>query len=288
VDEQLVDLYHRHVAMAFDRRLRLAEFREQKAPGEKWQHDVATATLTLGKFAFEAPILGSRLEHNNSWMWAWSDRNVKLTLTNRALGDAVRMLVHRLSVHALGAPAFSLEPLLGSELTEHAADVLGGILGSELGYDAYHLADKGRTTILVRGDQLKFTEKYPLSRILAVFPKAMKALPVFDHKAAFASYVEAYGLTIAREPSVLKVKSEMGGELTARFDDSGKLVKLEGTDLPQPKVAKPAKPKAKPAAKPVAKAAKKPAKTAKTAAKVIAKKPSKKPAALAKKPGKKR
>jgi hypothetical protein len=226
-------------------------------------------------------------------MWAWSDRNVKLTLTNRALGDAVRMLVHRLSVHALGAPAFSLEPLLGSELTEHAADVLGGILGSELGYDAYHLADKGRTTILVRGDQLKFAEKYPLSRILAVFPKAIKTLPVFDHKAAFASYAEAYGLTIAREPGILKVKGEKGGELTARFDDSGKLVKLEGTDLPQPKVAnpnaKPAKPTAK---KPIPKAAKKPAKTVKTATKGSAKKPVKKPAkkvaALMKKPGKKR
>ncbi len=279
MDEQLVDLYHRHVGMAFDRKLRLAEFRELKAPGEKWQHDIATGTLTVGKFTFEAPLLGSRQEHNNAWLWAWSDRNVKLTLTNRALGDAVRMLVHRLSVHALGAPAFSLEPLLGTELTEHAADVLGSILGSELGYDAYHLADKGRTTILVRGDQLKFTEKYPLSRILAVFPKASKALPVSDQKGAFIAYAKDYGLTVTEEPGAVKVKGEKGGELIAHFDDRGRLTKLEGAALPVPAP----KPKPKPAAKkPVPKKVKAVAKTA--AKKTAAKKPTK----PVKKPAKKR
>jgi hypothetical protein len=222
-------------------------------------------------------------------MWAWSDRNVRLTLTNRALGDAVRMLVHRLSVHALGAPAFSLEPLLGSELPEHAADVFGCILASELGYDAYFLADKGRTTILVRDDRLKFTEKYPLSRILAVFPKAIKALPMFDHKVALTSYAEGYGLAVVREPGILRVRGEKGGELTARFDDGNRLIKLEGKDLPQPKVA--AKAAKKPAPKPAAKAAKKPAKlAARKPAKVIVKKPiaARKPIASAKKAAKKR
>jgi hypothetical protein len=281
VDEQLVDIYQQHVAMAFDRRLRLADFREQKAAGEKWKHDTTSATLTAGKITFEAHVLGSRHEQNNSWLWAWWDRNLKLTLTNRALGDAVRTVVHKLGVHQLVAAGFSLEPLLGNELSEHAPEVFGSILCSELGYDAYHLIDKGRTTILVRDDRLKFTEKNPLRRILTVFPKTIKALPVFDHKAAFMSYAQDYGLPVTREPGIVKVKGEKGGELIARFDDHNKLTKLEGENIPEPK---PAKPASKPTVKPAKKTAKSPAKKP---AKIVAKKPVKVAAKRATKPTKK-
>ena len=270
MEEQLINLYHRHAGMGFDRQLRLADFRDRKAPGEKWLHDTPTGMLTLGKFTFEAPVLGSRQEHNNSWLWAWSDRNLKLSLTNRALGDTVRMLVHRLAVHQLGAPAFPLEPLLGAELSEHAPAIFGVILGAELGYDGYHLIDKGRTTILIRDDRLKFTEKQPLSRILSVFPKAVRALPAFDHKAALAHYARDYGVTVAEQPGLVKLTAGKG-ELTATFDDRNRLLKLEGNVLPEKKPA--AKPAPRPAPKkPAAKA------TAKAAKKVATKPAAKKPA----------
>jgi hypothetical protein len=287
MDEQLIELYHRHVATAFDRQLRLAEFRDRKAPGEKWQYDLETATMTLGKLALEAPALGSRQEHNNSWLWAWSDRNLKLTLTNRALGDTVRMLTHRLAVHQLGANGFSLEPLLGAELSEHAPDIFGVIFGAELGYDGYHLSSRSLTTVLIRDDRLKVAEKHPLSRILTVFPKALKALPVSDHKSAFVHYAKDYGVTVAEDHGTVKLTAGKG-ELTATFDDRNKLVKLEGNVPLEKKAAPPA------AKKPVAKAKAKPAKAAAkttTAKKPVAKKVAPKTRAAKKKsakPAKKR
>ena len=128
MDQQLIALYHRHVASAFDRQLRFDDFLERKAAGRNWEYDSETATLAFGKLKFEAPLVGSHAEHNNSWLWAWSNKHLKLTVTNRALGDTVRVLVHRLGVHALAAPGFSLEPSSGSELTEDAAHVLGMVL----------------------------------------------------------------------------------------------------------------------------------------------------------------
>jgi hypothetical protein len=316
MDEQLIALYHRHVATAFDRSRRLAELVEQKADGAKWEYAVAAATLSFGKLKFEAPVLGAYARANDSWMWAWANRNLKLALTNRALGDLVRVTAHRIGVPMFVHPGFPLEPLLGPELTKHSADVLGGVLARELDYDAHFVAREGghESSILVRDERLRAPEKYPLHRIQTVFPKVVKALPVFDHRAALSAFAHDFGLTATVAAGVLTI-GDGKGTLTATFDDHDRLLKLEGTGISMPPVKKPkvvAKPSpkkpaakapakkasAKPAKKPAKKAAvvkstKAPAKSSKPAKPTkkvtVAKKPAKSvPKAAAKKPTPKR
>jgi hypothetical protein len=254
----------------------------------KWKYDVATASLACGpKLKFEAPLLGTHIHGNDSWLWAWSNRNLKLTLTNRALGDLVRVTAHRIGVSMFAHAGFSLEPLLGAELTKHAAEVIGGILARELDYDAYHIApeDNYDSAILIRHDKLKFTERYPLHRVQTVFAKVIDELPVFDHRAALTAYAQDYGLSVTADHGTLKITDGKGGELTATFDDHDKLTDLSGTGIATPLVRK-----AKKVAKmKLAKAAKKPAK--KAPAKTPAKKPAKKVTVKkspTKKPSKKR
>ncbi|MBN9117938.1 MAG: hypothetical protein J0I06_02020 [Planctomycetes bacterium] len=288
-DEQLVALYHRHVATAFDRKLRLAELVELKAGGAKWQYTVATATLAFGKLKFEAPLLGTHARGNDSWLWAWSNRNLKLALTNRALGDLVRVTAGRLGVPTLAHAGFSLEPLLGPELTKHAADVLGGVLARELDFDAHFVADEGAhdSAILVRDDRLRAAERHPLFRVLTVFPKAVKTLPVFDHRAALTAYARDYGLTATAEGGILTI-TDGKGQLTATFDEHDRLKKFEGANVAAPAAKKPAK--AAPTKAPPKKADTKSAvPKARPAPKAAAKKPNKSaPKANAKKSTKKR
>jgi hypothetical protein len=285
MDEQLVALYHRHVATAFDRTLRLAEFVARAAGKVKWKYEVAAARLACGpKLGFDAPLLGSHAHAAGSWLWAWSNRNLKLTLTNRALGDLVRATAHKIGVPALAHAGFPLEPLLGPELTKHAAAVVGVVLSRELGYDAYHLVpEEGHTsTALVRDDRLTSAERYPLHRVLTVFPKVVAALPVFDHRAALAHYARDYGLTPTVAAGVLTV-SDGKGTVTATFDEHDRLLKLTGADVAAPPVKKPAKkpavkaapaPKTTKAAKPSAKKPVSKGKPAAKPAKVVAKKPA--------------
>jgi hypothetical protein len=230
MDQQLIALYHRHVAAAFDRQLRFNEFVVRKAPGEDWEYDTETAILTFGKLKFEAPLIGTHSFSNNSWLWAWSNKHVKLTVTNRALGDTVRMLVHRLGVHALAAAGFSLEPLLGPELTEDAAHVLGMVLARELGYNAYHLTpyEGGTGLTIIRDNRLDFTERRPLVRLITIFPQVIDALTVFDHRAAFIGHAHDYQLAITEVPGGVRV-THGKDELVARFDDRNRLTGLEGT-----------------------------------------------------------
>jgi hypothetical protein len=285
MDEQLIDLYHRHVGMGFDRQERFAAFLDKKGAGTKYEYDPAAATLRFGKLAFEAPILGTHAFGNNSWLWAWSNKNLRLTITNRAIGDAVRAIFHRIGVHMLTHPGFSIEPLLGPTLTQSAEHVLGVILVAELGYDAYFTMphDGHCELVLIRDDRLKVAEKHPLVRVAMTFPQALQAMPVLDHKAALTAYARDHGLTVSDQRDVLKVTGDGKGELTATFDDRGRLTKLEGVEIPKPKPKAAKKPAAKPPTKKkVAKkpAAKKPAvkKAAAKVTKATAKKPARKPA----------
>ncbi|MCE9565493.1 MAG: hypothetical protein K8U57_26020 [Planctomycetes bacterium] len=292
MDEQLIALYHRHVGMAFDRQMRLAAFLHKKSASGAWEYDTTTAILTFDKVQFEAPILGSHASHNNSWLWAWSNKHLKLSITNRALGDTVRALVHRLNVHVLGAPAFALEPLLGPTLTQSAAHILGVILVGELGYDAYQAFPNDGSTelVLIRDDRLKFTEKHPLVRIATQFTELLRSMPVMDDKATLTAYAHHYGLTVTEQPNTLKITAGGKDELTATFDAQGRFAKFDGVAIPEPKPVKMAV-KKKPAKKQAAaKAATKKAPAKKLAAKPkVAAKASKKPVKpAAKKPTKKR
>lgn len=301
MEQQLIDLYHRHVGMAFDRQQRFTALQEKLKAADEWEYDAETATLSFGpKIAYEAPILGSHVSHNDSWLWAWSDRHTKLTLTNRALGDAVRAIAHRLGLHVLATPGFPLEPLLGPELTLSAPHVLGTVLGAELGFDAYFVFsdDASHSLVLIRDDRLHAAEKHPLRRILTVFPELFRAMPVFDHRAAFRGYADDYGLTAVEDGGRLRLTAGKDHVL-ATFDTQGQLATLEGTMKPEnppaKKVAARAKGKGKAAKKLTAKTTKKPATPAKTAAKKPAGKKPTRPAATvvakkpaAKKPGKKR
>ncbi|MBA4064695.1 MAG: hypothetical protein C0501_13470 [Isosphaera sp.] len=285
MDEQLVALYHRHVGRAFERQRRLVALLEKQAPGE-WAYDPATATLTYSKLTLDAPILGTHAP-NDTWLWAASNKHLRLTLTNRALVDAARSAAHRLGVHALGAPAFPLAPLLGPDLTPHAAHVLGTVLSGELGYDAFHTFphEAGRELVLIRDKRLAVPAAKPLPRLAAAFPAAVVEMAVPDHKAALAAYARDIGLSPTETAGGLVLRSPDGREVTARFDARGRLTVIEGLPVVAPRLVAPVK--KPPAKKPAAK--KPPAKAAKPAAKAVkkappAKKPApKKPAAPAKK-----
>jgi hypothetical protein len=238
VDERLLALYLRHVGMGFDRQLRLGEYLQQNAEGQEWGYTTSTATLTFGSnVRFEAHDLGSHADPDNSWLWVWNNPHLQLTPANHELAKAVRLLGSKTGIKVFSAKRqFDLGPLLG-DLSEHAAHVFGMVLGGELGYDAYYTMpfQHGRYTALIRDERLRFTEDYPISHILSVFPQTIGALPVYDHRAAFIAYAEAYHLTLTQEPDRIVATAPEGGELVAAFDGQRRLKELKGTVGPKKK-----------------------------------------------------
>lgn len=232
MDEQLVALYHRHVAAAYDRQMRLGDFIEREAPGENWSYQTSTATLKFGaKVVFTAHDLGSHAAPDNSWMWVWCNPHLGLTPSNRALAASVQQLGTRLGIPAFGATTyFDIGPVLGEQLGEVASHVFGIVIGGEFGYSAHYTMPfaNGRFTALLRDDRLRCDEPYPLVRIASIFPRAISEYPVLDHRAAFLGYLDWYGFVPEADARCVRIVE--GGEevMRADFDKRNRMKNLTG------------------------------------------------------------
>jgi hypothetical protein len=236
VDPTFLDLYHKHVAAAYDRQMRLNDFLRSHAGGDQWSYDIGSAVLTVGtNLWFQAPLLGSFTEASNCWLWTWANPELKVPPSSQPLENEVRRLAT-----ITGSPVFAaLQPIrceavLPPELLPAVGYVFGLITAGELGYDAYYPInfEGGQTVALIREPRLRTAEPYPIKRIATLFRQVIVGCPIPDQQAAFLAYVEAYQMQAVvdeQEVAVLQGDREV---LTARFDQRNKLVSLdEGRNL---------------------------------------------------------
>jgi hypothetical protein len=236
VDPTFLDLYHKHVAAAYDRQMRLNDFLRTHAGGDQWGYDIATAVLTVGSNVwFQAPLLGSFTEASNCWLWAWANRELNLPLSSQSLQNEVRRLAT-----VTGSPVFAVnepircEEVLPRELLGSVGYVFGLVVAGELDYDAYYpiTFEGGQTVALIRDPRLRVAEPYPAARISSLFRQVVAGCPIPDQQAAFLAYVEAYQMQAVVDEQEVAVL--LGGRevLTARFDERNQLISLdEGRNL---------------------------------------------------------
>lgn len=231
MDQALITCYNRHIVAAYDRQLRLADFLERNSSGQNWDYTISTALLELGTVQFEALYLGSHADPDNSWLWAWCNPHLNLTPANRKLGDDVRQLGRDANISAFAAERqVSCDDLLGPLISPRAAHAMAAVVAGELGFDAYYTIpfEHGRAAAMIRDDRLRAEAPNAVARIVTVFPKALSALPVPDHREAFVAYVEWHGLTVKETPQRVSVLDNGKEVLTATFDDLKRLTELKG------------------------------------------------------------
>lgn len=232
MDAQLVALYHRHVAAAYDQQLRLGDFLDREAAGAALHYQVSTATLSFGPAVrFRALDLGSHSTLDNSWLWGWYSSQLNLA-TTAELCMAVRDLGERTGVPAFtAAQAFDPGPVLGEELGRIASHAFGIVVSGELGFQGYYTVPyrRGRSAVLLRDDRLKVTEPNPVARVATIFPQVLTGFPILDHRAALLGYLAHYGVAPAVEGRAVVAAGSGTEALRAEFDDLNRLTNLTGT-----------------------------------------------------------
>lgn len=232
MDAFLDDLFHRHVAAAFDKQMRLGDFLREAAGSPEWSFDPSNGHLTFGNgVRFQAQILGSQSEIEETWLWAWANDVAALPDNCLTAARAIRDYGTAHEIVQFTTGLATCASFFSEDLESFAGHALSVIAVGLLGYDAYYSApyEGGVAVLLLKDPRLESTIKTPIGRILTTFPQALNGYPITDHKTALCGYLEHYGFTpIASETEV--VVNQAGSRiLTAQFDLLGRMTGLTGT-----------------------------------------------------------
>jgi hypothetical protein len=209
----LHEMFLTAAAAAFDRQAHLAAL----VGGLDWAIDVPAARLSFGdRHRWAVQFLGTEGHAAGTWRWAWAGPSALLKP-----GLAVALALR----DSGGAPEFAAAELPLREADGHA---LATVAGTLCGANAYYRCpyDGGALFALVADTNFPECPDPPLRRVADVFPQALAALDLPDHRRAFMGHVCHRGLSAAADGDRVIVRA--GGEsLTATFDDLHRLARLE-------------------------------------------------------------
>lgn len=215
----LLTLFTHHAASTFDKQLHLNDL-----VGElDWHFDLGSGCLSFAdRYRWHTQVLGTESEANQTWLWAWANRS----------GIAPELLQASLALRDLGWQ-HGIAELLEAQLplAEIDGHSLALIASGLLNADAYYRApyEGGAAFLLITDERFPRCSAPPLARIASVFPQALAALDIPNHKAALAGYLESYGLAFESEPARIVVKEQDEPVLTGTFDEQDRLTHLEIT-----------------------------------------------------------
>lgn len=218
--DQFSALFDRHAIASHDKQLRVAELCEQS----DWQVDFEQGELHLGNGRrFQIQLLGSEAEEDDSWLWAWANRQSELPDSVTYAARRLREMGERLHTPELTTGHFQLDDLNG-----HAIAMLGvGLLRA----DGYYCAPipGGSAYLLITGSpELKAlntdTPEHVIGRITESLSRAD-----LNHLPAVGAYLSYKGYKLDFAGKILTATSADGDEVVLEFDDLDRLRSMSTT-----------------------------------------------------------
>ncbi|MCA9178530.1 MAG: hypothetical protein KDB14_28915 [Planctomycetales bacterium] len=210
----------KHIPFAFDRQLLFADL----IGDLPWAYDLQTGALSFGnRFAWQAEVLGTESEETGTWLWAWVNKGSNITEQQQAASLKLKVLGEEHGIAELTEPMVPLDHADGHVF---ASIAVGECLGKAYYRGPY---EGGAALLLITDDKLQLQVDDPLQRILSVFPQAISAMEIADHREALRGYLEHYGFDAESEGNALLLRQQGQDVLRAEFDEHGRLRELKGT-----------------------------------------------------------
>lgn len=210
-------LLTQHVTYAFDRQLLFASI-----VGDRfYRFDFESDELSFGDLRnLQFEILGTESERDKNWCWAWIQPDFNVPYEYTRASRELKAMGQTHGIQSFVEPSISLKIANGDTFAIIA-------VGEGYGNAFFRSRSKiGTTYLLITDDRLDVDVEDPIHRVVSVFPKAIDAICVSDHRQALRGHLQNYGIDAVERGRKLVVN--YGGEdvLIATFDDHNLLCDL--------------------------------------------------------------
>lgn len=185
-----------------------------------WQAQLDTGTVSFGGEAYDAQIVGTHSERDDTFLWAWANPGAAQWGPSLEAANALRELGKK-----PGYAVFEERKVAGEWVRFKELSWVAGELSGER---AVHFADAGNGTtaiMLIDGGPTNMAE-FPLAFlpgvVLAFQPET--ALPM---RACLARFLERLGFTVAHEESAVLGSRADGSSLKVELDREGRVTEVQ-------------------------------------------------------------
>lgn len=215
--QTLDKVFHEYVASSFDKQLYLSELLGEHT----WNFNLERGILSFDKrYHFASQILGTESKTNQTWCWAWANKQSHIPEKLLQMSKEVYLWGKRNGVTEFVEGTMPIGAVNGHYLSLIAS----GLCEADCYYQGPY--EDGSLFLLVKDSGFpKKEDRDVASRISAVFPQVISQFEL-NHKAAYIAYLKYYGLRHTLTESPILTETLEGKTITAEFDGQDRLKEL--------------------------------------------------------------
>lgn len=222
-----------HAASSHARQMALADYLGDR----HWGLDARAGILRFGDdLRFRVQMLGTRADHNDSWMWSWANEESGLPSAVTALASALRQFGEEHGIEEFTEPFYVLrEGLTGHMLAMACSGVAGGKCYYRAPYEG------GALFMLLDDVPAHVTAPVAAQRAVFVLNDLISHFEV-DNRMLAINFLRQQAFSVDEAPGQVTAARPDGSALQIHFDSLGRIAWTEATVRPTPPASAPPRP----------------------------------------------
>lgn len=220
MNPRLQALFDTHASAVFDKQSALND----RVGRLDWNFDTGTGILRFGdKYQWKAQVLGTESGVSGTWLWAWGNKASHIPENLLEASRSLRQLGADNGISELSSPQIRLDDGFGGHFW---AILATGLCKANAYFRGPYKG--GAAFLLIKDADYPEEAGDPLGRLRSMFPQAVCAYNIGDHRRALLGHAESLGLPVQSQADCVSIKDGAGNCLVAKFDDAARLTEITG------------------------------------------------------------
>ena len=171
--------------------------------------------------SFPFQVLGTESDNSLTWLWAWAEEQPDIPLNRLSSAYQVKDWGEKAGLPQFTMPSIDLTRADGRALSIIASEICGA---SSYYQDSY---EGGAVFLLLFGEAIDRQPSFDAAGLQRQFTEVL-SLYELNGRTALIAYLRKKGLSYSEEERILHAELESGEKLSAKFDENGQVVAIEG------------------------------------------------------------